>query len=121
MDLTIIVALGGLAVAAIAIVSFWMNFSDRISAAKAAADRAEARADEALRDAAEAKKLVDEAHTRITALAAEFGIYRERVALDFAAKETVRDLKTELVGAIDKLGGKLDDFLRAERMDRHRA
>src|SRR5689334_15320703 len=79
---------------------FWLRFSDGIS-------RARARAESAEKDAAESKVLGDQAHTRITALAAEFGLYRERVATDYVSKEAMRELKEDLVSAIDAIGEKL--------------
>ena len=112
MDLATIVALGTAGAAGCAILGFWLRFSDRITKADAKADAAE-------KAAAEAKRLSDEAHTRITALAAEFGMYRERVALDFVGKEAVRDLRTELMGAIEKVGGKIDELLKQERERLH--
>lgn len=113
MDVSAIVALSGAAAAGFAILGFWLRFSDRIT-------KAGAEAEAAGKGATEAKKLSDEAHTRISALQAEFGIYRERVALDFVGKEDVRDLKAEVIGAIKELDRKVDDLLTEERRhERH--
>ena len=108
METSTIVSLVGAAGACFAILGFWLRFSDRITSA-------EERAKSAEKAAEVAQRLVDEAHTRITALAAEFGIYRERVALDFVGKETLRELKGEIVGAIRELDKKVDDLLTEER------
>lgn len=66
-------------------------------------------------DAAEAKTNAAEANTRITALGAEFAMYRERVAMDNVSRkdmrEDMRDLKDDLVKRIDALGDKLDQVL----------
>lgn len=113
MDLSTIVAIGSIAGAGITILGFWLRFSDRVT-------KAEGDAEGAGKSADEAKKLCDEAHTRISALAGEFGIYRERVALDFVGKEDVRDLKSEVIGAIKELDKKVDGLLSEERRhERH--
>lgn len=113
MEVSTIVALCSAGGALVAILGFWLRFSDRITKAEGAAEASEKAADMA-------HALVDQAHTRITALAGEFGIYRERVALDFVGKEAVRELKAEVIEAIKDLDRKVDDLLTEERRhERH--
>jgi|SRR5581483_566672 len=90
--------------AAIGVLAFWLRFSDAIA-------RARARADSAEKEAGESKTLCDQAHTRITALHVEFGIYRERVAIDYVSKEAMRELKNDLVNEIKAIDAKLDQVL----------
>lgn len=87
---------------------FWLRFSDAIG-------KARGRAEAAREDAIEAKKLSDEAHTRITALDHMFGLYRERVAMDYVSRSSMSELEARLVKAIDAVGGKLDQVLAYER------
>ena len=90
------------------VIGFWLRFSDQISKARAVADFAQ-------KDGSEAKTLADQAHTRITTLDHNFGVYRERVAMEYVSKEAMRELKTDLVNAIDAIGAKLDMVLSYER------
>ena len=95
---------GGIGGAVLGWLAFWLRFSDRVTTANA-------RAEAAQYAALESKKLSDEAHTRITALAAEFGMYRERVALEFVSKDAMRELKRDLVDEIKAIDAKLDRVL----------
>ena len=104
-----IIGAGSAAIGAfVGIVGFWLRFAVQIAHARAIADAAQ-------KEASEAKTLADQAHTRITALDHAFGIYRERVATDYVSKEAMRELKTDLVDAIDAIGAKLDMVLSYER------
>lgn len=84
------------------------RLSGYISAVNARAEAAEKAADDA-------RRLTDEAHTRITALDHLFGIYRERVATEYVSKEAMRELKADLMSAIGAVSSKLDDVLSYER------
>ena len=112
-DSFLLIGAGGVGGSALAWLAFWLRFSDRVTTANA-------RAEAAQYAAIESKRLSDEAHTRITALAAEFGMYRERVATDYVSKEAMRELKNDLVSAIEAIGAKLDSVLSYERHDRKR-
>lgn len=87
---------------------FWLRFSEKITIARSKAESAE-------KDAAGSKTVSEQAHLRITAMAAEFGMYRERVATDYVSKEAMRELKTELVAAINKVGDKVDQVLSGNK------
>ena len=95
---------GTIAGAVLGWLAFWLRFSDRVTTANA-------RAESSQYAALESKKLSDESHTRITALAAEFGMYRERVALEFVSKDAMRELKRDLVDEIRLIDAKLDQVL----------
>lgn len=91
-------------IAALTVLGFWIRFSDRLTKAEGAAAAA-------LLRAAEAHKLCEEAHTRITALAAEFGMYRENVAREYIHRATMREIEDRLTNAINRLADRLDRVL----------
>lgn len=104
-----IIGAGSAAIGAlIGVVGFWLRFADQIAKARAIADAAQ-------KDASEAKTLADQAHNRISTIDHNFGLYRERVATEYVSKEAMRELKTDLVNAIDAIGAKLDMVLSYER------
>ena len=126
MDATMLIALiSAISIAVgsfIGVLGFWLRFAENISLAKSKSELAKLAAESASALAVESRKLADEAHTRITALDHAFGIYRERVAMDYVSQSSMRDfkaelisamrdIKTELVSDINKIEGKLDKAL----------
>ncbi len=83
---------------------FWLRFAAEVARAHATAEAAE-------KEAAEVKVLCEQNRTSIIALAAEFGLYREHVAREYVSKETMRELKTDLMSAIKDVAEKLDRVL----------
>ena len=63
----------------------------------------------------DAEHFTTEQKARIIERTPDFGVYRERVAMEYVSKEAMRELKTDLVNAIDAIGGKLDMALSYER------
>jgi hypothetical protein len=76
IELSSIGTLAGLCVAGITVLSFWMNFSGRISDAKSAADTAKSVAEDAKKDA-------HDANEKLTLQSAAFSLYREQVAREY--------------------------------------
>lgn len=102
--LPIAVAIASLCGSAIAILTFWMKFSDRIVTAGATANHAETLAKEAK----------DHAHETATTLAiqtAAFSLFREQVAKEYIHREVMREVETRLTDAINRLGDRLDKVL----------
>ncbi len=97
MEIAAIAALGGVAVAGVAIITFWINLSDRISKADARAISA----DEAARAIA----------IQVAALHAAHGLFRETVAREYIHREAMREMEDRLTAAIDRLGDRLDRIL----------
>jgi hypothetical protein len=74
----------------------WLGFE---TSAKAAA---------ALEAAADAKRIALEAHTRLAALDASFGLYRERIAAEYVSRAVLREVEDRIGDAIERLGERLD-------------
>lgn len=91
------VALVGAAGSIVAVITFWMN-RGRTEGENSAT-------------ATDAKKIALEAHTKISALDAAFGIYRERVAADYVSRTTLREVETRITDAIDRIGDRLDRMM----------
>ena len=87
---------GGI-VPAIAITTFWMTLSSRLT-------RAETIASEARDDAKEANE-------KATLLSASFGLYREQIAREYIHREVMREVEDRLTAAIERLGDRLDRVL----------
>jgi hypothetical protein len=104
--IAIVGGVGGICMSGIGIVTFWMRFSDRITTAKATADKAKDIAEEAKKDA-------HEAFEKNAILAASFGLYREQVAKEYIHREAMREVEDRLTAAIDRLGARLDRFTEA--------
>ena len=104
MDWAAAGTLGGLCVAGITVLSFWMRFSERISKAEGAADTA-TRAAEAARVAAH------EANEKVAIQSAAFALYREQIAREYIHREVMREVEERLTAAIDRLGDRLDRAL----------
>lgn len=81
----------------IAVVTFWMNRG-----------RAEG---ENSATASDAKKIAIDAHEKIAALDAAFGLYRERVAADYVSRDTLREVEERITRAIDRLGDRFDKII----------
>lgn len=104
---TIIVLVGGLlgiCVSAGSVITFWMNFSNRIVEANAKAEKASSAADDAKKDAKEASE-------KATLLSAAFGLYREQIAREYIHREVMREVEDRLTAAIERLGDRLDRVL----------
>jgi hypothetical protein len=76
------------------VLGFWMRFSDRITKAQAAADNA-------LQEAAEAKKDAADARLALVALDRALGLYRETVAEKYVSREMLRELEQRVTASID--------------------
>jgi hypothetical protein len=94
-------ALVAAAGAVVGLVTFWVNRgrAEGETAAKATA---------ALEAAADAKRVALEAHTRLAALDASFGLYRERIAAEYVSRSVLRVVEDRIGDAIEKLGERLD-------------
>jgi hypothetical protein len=98
-DFITLAAFGSMAISAIAIIGFWMNFSDRISDA-----RNEARI---------AREVAKENSERISSMNASFALYREQVARDYISREMMQEFERRLTSAIDKLGERFDRYVES--------
>lgn len=87
-------ALGTLVGSFIAILIFWMKLSDRIGSANAAAE--------------EAKNTALSALARVMKTEADLVDHRVMVAAEYVSKTTLGEMRTELLGAINRLG---DQFI----------
>jgi hypothetical protein len=85
----------------IAIVGFWTRYSDRLTKADAKAVAAKEAAEDAKRDAKAAQD-------RVSLLDQAFGLYRERVALEYTSTKTLQAVETRLTDAIERLGDRFD-------------
>jgi exonuclease VII small subunit len=88
----------------IAIVGFWTRYSDRLTKADAKAASAKEAAEEAKRDAKAAE-------VRVSLLDQAFGLYRERVALEYTSTKTLQAVEARLTDAIERLGDRFDRAL----------
>lgn len=94
-------ALTGLVPASIAIVTFWLKFSDRISRADAKAEAAQMAADEAKKDA-------DLLSTQFAAHIGTFAIYREYVAREYVDRDWLAATETRIMDGIKSLEKRID-------------
>jgi hypothetical protein len=106
--IALVVGLGSLSVSSIAILTFWMRFSDRIT-------KADAKADKAIDTAEDAKKNAHEASEKVVLLSAAFSLYREQVAREYIHREVMREVEDRLTAAIERLGDRLDRILEQKR------
>lgn len=106
--IALIVGVGSVCVSGIAIVTFWMRFSDRIS-------KADNTAKTALDIAQEAKKDAHEASEKIALQTLAFGLYREQIAREYIHREVMREVEDRLTAAIERLGDRLDRVLEKQR------
>jgi hypothetical protein len=103
----------------IAIVGFWTRYSDRLT-------KADAKAASAREAAEEAKKDAKAAQDRVSLLDQAFGLYRERVALEYTSTKTLQAVEARLTDAIERLGDRFDrasssaSITGAERHAHHR-
>lgn len=104
---TIIAIVGGLLgilVSGGSVVTFWMNFSNRVTEAKNEAGRA-------LSMAEDAKIAAHESSEKASLLSAAFGLYREQIAREYIHREVMREVEDRLTAAIERLGDRLDRVL----------
>lgn len=104
IELSSLAALAGLCVAGVTVLSFWMNFSNRISDAAAKASKAYDIAEDAKKDAHDAAE-------KLVLQAAAFSLYREQVAREYIHREVMREVEDRLTDAINRLGDRLDRVL----------
>jgi hypothetical protein len=90
----------------VALITFWVNRgrAEGESAARVAAAEAVA---------ADAKRIAIEAHTRLAALEASFGLYRERIAAEYVSRSVLGEVEDRIGKAIERLGERLDRIFEA--------
>lgn len=69
-------------------------------------------AEEACREAREAKDSAGSAHEKVALLQAALTAYRETQAERLVSREVLREVEDRLTGAIDRLGDRFDHLLR---------
>lgn len=109
MEWAVIAAIAGSASACVAILTFWIRFSDRITTA-------EGKADEALKAAEQSRRDNQENSDKLAIQTAAFSLYREQIAREYIHREVMREVEERLTQAIERLGDRLDRVL--ERSDK---
>jgi uncharacterized membrane protein len=67
---------------------------------------------EAHETAEKAHKRADDAHLSVSAQAANLSLFREQVASNYVDREALREIKRELIDAINKLGDRFDQSIQ---------
>jgi hypothetical protein len=67
---------------------------------------------EAHETAERAQKRADDAHLSVSAQAASLSLFREQVASNYVDREDLREIKRELIDAINKLGDRFDQSIQ---------
>jgi uncharacterized membrane protein len=70
------------------------------------------RATEADEAACKAQKRADEAVLNTSAVAANLSLFREQVAAEYVDRDALREIKRELIDAINRLGDRMDASMR---------
>ncbi len=70
------------------------------------------RANEAHEAAEKAQKRAEDANLGVTVNSANLAMFREQVASDYVDRDALRDIKRELIDAINRLGDRVDQSLR---------
>jgi hypothetical protein len=70
------------------------------------------RAAEADEAACKAQKRADEAVLNASAVGANLSLFREQVAADYVDRDALREIKRELIDAINRLGDRMDASMR---------
>ena len=70
------------------------------------------KADAAQMTANEAQESANKAHQNISAHQANLSLFREQVAANYVDRNELREIKRELIDAINKLGDRMDDTIR---------
>lgn len=106
-------ALSGLCVAGLAVLAFWINWSEKISTAKGTAESA-------IQVAAEVEKDLKECHDRITTMQSSMALYRESAIEKFVTHAAITEVEKRLVESQAKLEHRLVDALEGlnKRLDR---
>ena len=95
---------------------FIVRADNKAAAAKEVAAKAIKEAEEARQDAQgaadKAYRRADEAHLSLGALNANLSLFREQVASNYVDREAIREIKRELIDAINKLGDRMDQSLK---------
>ena len=85
----------------IALITFWVNRGRAEGEAAARIAAAEIAA-------ADAKRVALEAHARLAALEASFGLYRERIAAEYVSRSVLGEVEDRISKAIERLSERLD-------------
>lgn len=113
LEPALIGAVSGIVSAAFAIAGFWMMLGSRIQ-------KAETTSENALHVAAEVENDLKDAEARITAMTAQFSLYREQAIEKFVNREFIAELEKRLVESQAKSEQRLVDALEGlnKRIDR---
>lgn len=96
--------IAGLCTAGVTVVSFWIAFAEKIAAAKAAAERAEAVAEDA-------KKDTDDLQTQFASQVGQLSIFRETIAREYVDRDALQNLESRLMDTLKGLTERLDRVL----------
>jgi len=94
-----------------ALITFWVNRGR-------AEGEAAVKVEQAQNAARDAKQVALEAHVKMSALEASFGIYRERIAAEYVSRQTLREVEDRISGAIERLGERLDRLFEDRELRR---
>jgi NACalpha-BTF3-like transcription factor len=98
---------------------FIVRSDNRAAVAKDAAEQAIKDAEGARKHAQEvadkAHRRADEAHLSIGALNANLALFRVQVAENYVDREALREIKRELIDAINKLGDRMDQSINGHK------
>lgn len=113
MEPAVVGAIAGAIVASLAVLGFWMNLQGQITSAKTTAESA-------LQVGAEVEVGLKECNERMTALAANFSLYREQAVEKFVTHNAITEVEKRLVESQAKTEQRLVDALGGlnERLDR---
>ena len=75
--------------------------------------RVNSKADAALGEAKEAQEEANRAQMSAAAQSANLALFREQVAANYVDRESIREIKRELIDAINTLGDRLDLAMRS--------
>ena len=73
------------------------------------------KAEAAHQAAQEAQESADKAHLNISAHQANLSLFREQVAANYVDRDALRDIKRELIDAINKLGDRMDQAINGHK------
>jgi hypothetical protein len=104
----------------LALLVFWLNFANRVSEAKQAADKAQGAADAATEKADAAIRSAADVHNRITAEIAAMGLYRETVAREYVRRDVLREMEDRIMEAMRDVAKQSTEAIKGlgERIDR---
>jgi hypothetical protein len=73
------------------------------------------KAEAAHQAAQDAQESADKAHLNISAHQANLSLFREQVAANYVDRDALRDIKRELIDAINKLGDRMDQSINGHK------